>query len=222
MPEKFCGFKPEAYIFLKELGFNNNKQWMDENRWRYKEYVYKPLCRLGEMLLPTMLDIDSEFNPRLTTIVSRINRDTRYSKNKLPYRDHMWLGFRRDGRSMGESLCMYFEISPTGYGYGSGMYCTNLEVMNGLRAHAMADPEGFRRVINAPALKRYTVEGESYKKDKVPAAPEDIKPYLNLKGMSLCYESHSLAPTMNAGIFDEVKTAMEELAPFYRYVCNVK
>jgi len=56
----------------------------------------------------------------------------------------------------------------------------------------------------------------------VPAAPEDIKPYLNLKGMSLCYESHSLAPTMNAGIFDEVKTAMEELAPFYRYVCNVK
>ena len=190
MPEKFCGFKPEAYIFLTELGFNNNKQWMDENRWRYKEYVYKPLCRLGEMLLPTMLDIDSEFNPRLTTIVSRINRDTRYSKNKLPYR--------------------------------SGMYCTNLEVMNGLRAHAMADPEGFRRVINAPALKRYTVEGESYKKDKVPAAPEDIKPYLNLKGMSLCYESHSLAPTMNAGIFDEVKTAMEELAPFYRYVCNVK
>ena len=118
MPEKFCGFKPEAYIFLTELGFNNNKQWMDENRWRYKEYVYKPLCRLGEMLLPTMLDIDSEFNPRLTTIVSRINRDTRYSKNKLPYRDHMWLGFRRDGRSMGESLCMYFEISPTGYGYG--------------------------------------------------------------------------------------------------------
>ena len=95
MPEKFCGFKPEAYIFLTELGFNNNKQWMDENRWRYKEYVYKPLCRLGEMLLPTMLDIDSEFNPRLTTIVSRINRDTRYSKNKLPYRDHMWLGFRR-------------------------------------------------------------------------------------------------------------------------------
>ena len=94
--------------------------------------------------------------------------------------------------------------------------------MNGLRAHAMADPEGFRRVINAPALKRYTVEGESYKKDKVPSAPEDIKPYLNLKGMSLCYESHSLAPTMNAGIFDEVKTAMEELAPFYRYVCNVK
>ena len=121
MPEKFCGFKPEAYIFLTELGFNNNKQWMDENRWRYKEYVYKPLCRLGEMLLPTMLDIDSEFNPRLTTIVSRINRDTRYSKNKLPYRDHMWLGFRRDGRSMGESLCMYFEISPTGYGYGSGI-----------------------------------------------------------------------------------------------------
>ncbi len=58
MPEKFCGFKPEAYIFLTELGFNNNKQWMDENRWRYKEYIYKPLCRLGEMLLPTMLDID--------------------------------------------------------------------------------------------------------------------------------------------------------------------
>ena len=102
------------------------------------------------------------------------------------------------------------------------MYCTNLEVMNGLRAHAMADPEGFRRVMNAPALKRYRVEGESYRKDKAPGAPEDIKPYLNLKGMSLCYECPSLAPTMNAGIFDEVRAAMNELAPFYRYVCGIK
>ena len=30
------------------------------------------------------------------------------------------------------------------------------------------------------------------------------------------------ATALRPGIFDEVKTAMEELAPFYRYVCNVK
>lgn len=222
MPEKFTGFKPETYIFLTELGFNNNRQWMEENRERYREYVHKPLCLLGELLLPTMLEIDPSFNPRLTTIVSRINRDTRYSKNKLPYRDHMWLGFRRSGRSMGESLCMYFEISPMGYGYGTGMYCTNVELMNELRAHALADPEGFRRVMSAPELKRYTVEGESYKKDKVPGASEDIKPFLNLKGMSLCYQTPSLAQTMKPEIFDEAKHAMLELAPFYKYVCNIK
>ncbi len=218
---EFEGFKPEAYMFLTELAFNNNRMWMDENRQRYREYVQQPMQQLAEMLLPTALEIDPEFNPRLGGIVSRINRDTRYSKNKLPYRDHMWIAFRRAGKTLGESLCIYFEISPMGYSYGTGMYTTNLPMMKALRARAAADPQGFRQVITSPALGRYEALGEPYKRDVVPGAPDDLKPYLNRRSLSFIYDNASLGPTMSADIADEVRNAMQELAPVYRYIVGL-
>ncbi|MBR2156238.1 MAG: DUF2461 domain-containing protein [Clostridia bacterium] len=221
MKREFEGFKPEAYMFLTELAFNNNRMWMDENRKRYREFLQQPMQQLAEMLLPTALEIDPEFNPRLGCIVSRINRDTRYSKNKLPYRDHMWIAFRRTGQSLGESLCMYFEISPMGYSYGTGMYTTNLPLMKALRARAAADPEGFRQIITDPALGRYEPTGEPYKRDVVPGAQEDLKPYLNRRSLSFIYDNTSLAPTMSADIAEEVKAAMLELAPVYRYIVGM-
>ena len=39
MKREFEGFKPEAYMFLTELAFNNNRMWMDENRKRYREFL---------------------------------------------------------------------------------------------------------------------------------------------------------------------------------------
>ena len=222
MKREFDGFKPEAYMFLTELAFNNNRMWMEENRGRYREYVQLPMQQLAELLLPTALRIDPGFNPRPGCIVSRINRDTRYSKNKLPYRDHMWIAFRREGQSLGESLCLYFEISPRGYSYGTGMYTTNLPLMKALRARAAADPEGFRRIVTDPALARYEAVGEPYKREVAPDAPEDLKPYLNRRSLSFCYDDPSLSPTMSGRIADEVKNAMLELAPAYRYILGMQ
>lgn len=221
MKHEFSGFKPEAYMFLTELAFNNNRMWMEENRQRYRQYVQQPMQQLAEMLLPVALEIDPEFNPRLGCIVSRINRDTRFSKNKLPYRDHMWIAYRREGQSLGESLCLYFEISPVGYSYGTGMYSTNLPLMKALRARAAADPQGFRHVVSDPALVRYSVTGEPYRRDVSAGVPEDLKPYLNRRSLSFCYNNASLVPTMSGGIADEVEQALKELAPAYRYILGM-
>ncbi len=221
MKREFDGFKPEAYMFLTELAFNNNRMWMEENRQRYREFVQQPMQQLAEILLPTALEIDPEFNPRMSSIVSRINRDTRYSKNKLPYRDHMWLAFRRAGQSLGESLCLYFEISPIGYSYGTGMYTSNLPMMKALRARAGADPEGFRQIVTDPTLNRYKAEGEPYKRDVAQGIPADLKPLLNRRSLSFIYDSASLAPTMTGDIAEEVKQAMLELAPAYRYIVGM-
>lgn len=221
MKREFTGFRPETYMFLTELAFNNNRMWMEENRKRYREYVQQPMQQLAELLLPDALEIDPGFNQRPGCIVSRINRDTRYSKNKLPYRDHMWIAFRREGQSLGESLCLYFEISPKGYSYGTGMYTTNLPLMKALRARAAADPQGLRQIVTAPALSRYEPTGEPYKRDVVPDAPEDLKPYLNRRSLSFCFDSSSLAPTMSPAIAEEIRRALHELAPVYRYIVGM-
>ena len=53
-----------------------------------------PCGGLPLRLMPTALDIDGNFNPSINASVSRIRRDTRFTKDKSPYRDHMWIGFR--------------------------------------------------------------------------------------------------------------------------------
>ncbi len=122
MEQAFQGFNEDTYKFLLELAFQNNKPFFEANRARYKANVQAPMRAMAEDLLPLALSIDPGFNTRMTSILSRIHRDTRYSRDKRPYRDHAWLSFRRPGHRISESISLYFEITPQGYGYGLGMY----------------------------------------------------------------------------------------------------
>ncbi|MEG1548124.1 MAG: DUF2461 domain-containing protein [Clostridia bacterium] len=214
----FNGFSPDTYMFLMELAFNNDKAFFSANKERYNTYVKAPLTLMAQELAPVMIEIDPDFNFRLTSVISRIYRDTRFSKNKLPYRDHAWLCYKYPGERVSESFAMYFEIETKGYGYGMGMYNGNPEFMARLRTHALADPARFIALADELKLKRYVLEGEMYKRDRFPNAPEELKPYINRKGLSWSYYDTQLKRTMQPELLDEVKQAMRELAPMYRFV----
>ena len=95
----FTGFTADGYRFLMELEFNNEKAFVDANRQRYYDGVRDPMRALAMELSQTALDIDPLFNTNLMGVVSRLNRDTRFSANKLPYRNHAWLCFKHRGES---------------------------------------------------------------------------------------------------------------------------
>jgi uncharacterized protein (DUF2461 family) len=80
----FKGFTQDTIDFLYRLRENNNKQWMDEHRDEYKEYVFKPFRQLAAEMGPMMLTIDPGLDIRPHRMVSRINRDIRFSKKQKP------------------------------------------------------------------------------------------------------------------------------------------
>lgn len=220
---EFRGFTLDTYHFLTEIGFRNEKLFYEQNRERYKSSVLEPLKELAQTLLPDMLRVDPQINPKLSSIVSRIYRDTRFSKNKLPYRDHAWLSFRRPGNRLSESFTVYFEITPDSYGYGMGMYGANADMMRELRARVFAAPARFSGLINDRALDKYILEGEEYKRDRFPDADEALKPYLNRKGLSWCYSCPKLQNTFNGrALVDELIKAVSELGPLYRFVMGME
>ncbi|MEA5059129.1 MAG: DUF2461 domain-containing protein [Candidatus Pelethousia sp.] len=221
MEQAFQGFNEDTYKFLIELAFNNNKAFFEANRGRYRQNVQEPLRALAEALLPTALSIDPAFNPRMTSVLSRIYRDTRFSRDKSPYRNHAWLAFRRPGHRLSESFVLYFEITPQGYGYGLGMYESNLEMMNGLRRRILADPAGFLSYAQAPSLAKFALDGQPYKRDKVPGAPPALKPFLNRKSLSWCYACDRLTPTLKPALLEEIRDAFVALGPLYRYVMEM-
>ena len=90
----------QTFRFLCDLARHNSKAWMDAHRDRYRSEVVEPFRALFEALAPAALRL----NPRIILSgrtgdnFSRINRDIRFSRDKTPYRPHMYLFFaERDG-----------------------------------------------------------------------------------------------------------------------------
>lgn len=218
----FNGFEKDTYVFLMELGFNNDRAFFDANRERCRRVVQTPMKALAAELIPTALDIDPAFNTRMTTLVSRMNRDTRFSKNKLPYRDHAWIGFKHIDERTSESFCMYVEVEPEGYGYGMGMYGANPKLMKPYRERAIADPAKLVALSAGLTERGFRIEGDMYKRDRFPSAPEELKPLINRNGISWCYFSEKPSRTFDASFKDEVIDAMLTMKPLYRFVCGTQ
>ena len=219
MPEfAFHGFEKDTFVFMLELGFNNDKLFFDANRERCRRVLQNPIRALALDITPTALEIDPEFNTRPGKLVSRMNRDTRFSKNKLPYRNHAWIGFRHGEARTSEAFCLYFEIEPEGYGYGMGMYGANPELMKPFRERAIANPAGFLALSSALTERGFTVSGDEFKKERFPDAPEELKPFINRKGISWNYFCTKPSNTFREELRDEVIEAMRLMGPLYRFV----
>ena len=120
----FAGFPREAPRFFEELIKNNNPVWFQENKERYQELVLEPfrdfVSALGACLRELTPDLRAD--PRVNRSLFRINRDTRFSRDKTPYKDHagIWL-WEGSGKRM-ECSGFYFQLSPDFLMLGVGLY----------------------------------------------------------------------------------------------------
>jgi uncharacterized protein (TIGR02453 family) len=218
----FQGLSEDTYQFFWEIAFNNEQSFYEANKERYKKSVYEPLKELAIALTPIAQQIDGDFNIRPSSVVSRIRRDTRFSKDQTMFRDHAWLGFRRPGSMLSESLVVYAEFEREGYGYGMGMYGSNPELMRAIRPRILAKPQKFLSLVNDPAFAaRFEVMGDLFKRPRFTDAPEGVMPYLNRKGLSFCFSSPNLKNTLSPEIADEIIEGFRLLKPVYRFIMGL-
>lgn len=163
----FTGFLPETIDFLWELRMNNSKEWMDENRERYKAVLKEPFDQLALELA----ELSPQFSgKRMGFSVSRINRDIRYSKDKSPYRACRWTVLYDDrlhGTEWKLRPTFYFELQPEGFVHGLGMWCATPAYLKAYRKRIESDLGGFLRL--AKRVERdpiFHLEGDAYKKIK--------------------------------------------------------
>lgn len=164
---QFKGFQPETIDFLWELRMNNNKEWMEENRERYKTVLKEPFDALAKELAalsPAFCD------GKMKCSVSRINRDIRFSKDKSPYRACRWVTVFDDklhGTEWKLRPSFYFELNPEGYGHGLGMWCATPAYLTAYRKKIESNPAAFGRLIKKfEKDPTFQLAGEEYKKIK--------------------------------------------------------
>ncbi|GHU68190.1 hypothetical protein FACS1894184_09570 [Clostridia bacterium] len=187
----FTGFPKNFGEFFIGIKLNNFTSWFEEHREQYETDIKRPMYALIEAVAPTLLAIDQQLDCRPSRALARIRRDTRFSNNKEPYRDHIWCSFRHSGEAMTEGISFYFEISATTARWGCGFYFVERAVMDALRGFCLDRPGYVLDAIDSPAFnERFQLQGEMYKRMR---APESLsEPLRQLWQHKDLYVSHTI------------------------------
>jgi uncharacterized protein (TIGR02453 family) len=214
----FNGFSPHSLAFFERLSAHNNKAWFEAHRTEYERHLLEPLKALVSDLAEPMLAIDPELVtiPAVDKTISRIYRDTRFSRNKSPYKTSLWLTFKRFSPDWKTAPCFFFEITADGYRYGMGFYSATKETMDGLRRFIETRPDEFRRVI-APLAGHgmFTLEGERYKRPLNATLEEDLQDWHQRKNVYLVCSRAADGRLFTRKIREELQEGFSLLGPVY-------
>lgn len=215
----FSGFTDETIRFFLDLKFHNNSEYFHANHDRYIEMVQKPFYELIEELGPTMQKIDPQMEIRPHKCLSRIHRDTRFSRDKSPYRDHHWLLFRRQAEPREKSLMYWFEFGPDRLSWGVGIWGENRELFDLMRKRMQANPDGIQALIDDINLgrRKLAIGGVFYKKLEVPAMiPTRLRQMYCAKELYISKINPVYENAFSEKIINEVRKDFTALAPVYR------
>ena len=127
-------FDPSFLSFFSELETNNNRDWFDANRHIYESQVREPWKSFVAACIEMMADWDPAFADGLQPkdVIFRINRDTRFAKDKSPYKTQVSAGISPGGKK-GSAPGLYLEASHRGLTIGGGAYWVEKEDLFFLR-----------------------------------------------------------------------------------------
>ena len=180
----FPGFSEDTVQFLLDIRFHNNKAFMEAHREEYKKTVQEPFFALIDALGPAMRKIDPDMEIRPQKALSRIYRDTRFTSDKSPYRDHHWIAFRVSGVDRYGQPFYWFEFGPDSLSWGLGLWGENREAMNALRLRILNDPEGVRQVLSQCEKHRFSFGGDTFRRLRVPPqVPEPLEGLYRCKNL---------------------------------------
>jgi uncharacterized protein (TIGR02453 family) len=161
----FRGFPAETLRFLGDLANNNDKAWFEAHRDDYDAYWVAPakafVLAAGEAL-QDLAPIEAQ--PRVNGSIFRVNRDTRFSKDKTPYKDHLDFWFWEGERNRAVSG-FYLRITPTQLGVGVGAHRFDRDRLAAFR-QAVVDPvhgTGLGAAVTSVEKAGWPVRGEKYK-----------------------------------------------------------
>ncbi len=177
--------------FLRELARNNNRDWFQQNKSRYENAVQVPALQFIEAMGPRL----ARLSPHIVAdarpfggSLSRIYRDTRFSKDKSPYKTALGIHFGHDRARSGGNLPGFFlHVAPGDSMVASGIWHPDPPALKQIRDAIVADPTGWGRVLKGGI----EIGGESYV--RVPAGYDPDHRYAEDLRRKDFYAAHSLS-----------------------------
>jgi uncharacterized protein (TIGR02453 family) len=204
------------FQFLNQLKENNNREWFAENKKAFQ--VEEKLAKTFFTAVYTDLEkIDSLDKMQ----VFRIYRDVRFSKNKLPYKNHFSVGFNRAKPLLRGG--MYLHLENNASFVGGGFWEPNAADLFRMRKEIEMDASELRTIIAEESFKKYfkTLEGEELK--TAPKGFDKTHPDIDLirKKQFLLTRSFTNKEVLSANFQSEVIATFKAMRPFFNYMSDV-
>lgn len=165
-------FTPDYLKFFMELAPNNNKDWFDANRDRYKKSVKEPFENFVEKLIKELKKTEDIMDAKPSDFIFRINRDIRFSKDKSPYKTQMSAAISKGGKKDMVNIGLYFELGPEHVGVYTGIYMPDKDQIDRIRKHIAKNHKKFEAIINE---KHFKATFGEVKGEKAKILPPELK-----------------------------------------------
>jgi len=211
----------QSIDFLMENRLQNSREWYNEHKDRYQAVVLQPLMQLVEELYPAMYAIDPQLiiEPKVNRSISRIWRDSRFSKDKSLFRERMWLVFSRERKEPNCPPGFVFEFWPNGWRYGCGYYYTPPVVMQAVRELVLNRDKRFLCAQKALAAHpEYTLEGEAFKRPRYPNQPQELQAWLNRKSCCVLHNSRDFELLFSEHLGQTLAQGFKAMQPVYEFL----
>ena len=219
----FEGFPQGGLAFLRDLAEHNERDWFAAHRSLWDSEIVPAMLEWCGALVERLRDVmpGLVFLPRVGGSVYRLNRDTRFSRDKRPYKTHV-AALLWDGAEKHDSPGVYLHVAPGEVILGGGIYAfeeARLDRWHKL-LHSPASAERLQSAL--AAAKRGGLKLESCEKLQHPARGFDREgPRAELskyKGLAVVKRSRPAAWLHTAQALDRAEAVARAYAPLHAWM----
>jgi uncharacterized protein (TIGR02453 family) len=217
-------FTKATFNFLDELSVNNNRAWFEANKPRYEALVREPALDFIEAMDPVLATFAPNFRaePRkMGGSLMRVFRDTRFSRDKTPYKTNIGIQFRH---TLGKDIHapgFYVHIATDECFFAVGCWHPESDALGKLRDHIVQKPEKW---FSAKSDKKFVAQwelwGDSLTRpprgyDASHPAIEDLK-----RKDFVAIAPLSIPETAGSGLVKLAGKRFAASVPFMRFLCE--
>lgn len=170
-------FTPELFGFLSDLAENNDREWFRINKQRYEASVKEPALAFIAAFGPYLNNVSTHFQaiPRAQGgSLFRIYRDTRFGKDKSPYKTNTGLHFRHEAGKDAHAPGFYVHLAPGEVFFGAGLWKPESPTARAIRQLIVDEPDEWGKVKTSIEGSTLSLTGDSLVRPPRGFDPENL------------------------------------------------
>jgi uncharacterized protein (TIGR02453 family) len=221
MKSTFPGFPKEGMSFLRSLKKNNDREWFTPRKSVFEATVRQPMIELVGAMHREMLRFAPQYVGEPAKCVYRIYRDTRFSKDKTPYKTYASALFLRNGfDKYTGGAAYYFAVSPENIEVAGGVYTPDRDVLLAVRRHIAENSKEFRATFDKPKIRKLVGDLQGDSVSRMPKGFDPDHPAADLIKRRHYLLDTKLDPKLatTPELLGELVKRIEAMAPFVEFL----
>ncbi len=213
----------DMFEFLRDLGDHNDRAWFNLNKERYEDSVKLPALGFIAAFGPKLSTVSPHFQaiPRAQGgSLFRIYRDTRFSKNKSPYKTNTGLHFRHEAAKDAHAPGFYVHLAPGEVFFGAGLWKPDGATARAIRELIVEDTTSWKKLMKNMRAGPLQLVGESLVRpprgfDSDHQYIEDLKRKDFIASVAL-----SEKEAISEDFLDQVADLCRAASPLMKFLCR--